>query len=287
MANQGLLAIAFFEATAFLILLVIFSLLYRDLPGRFLRFWLVGWALLTAYGAIQLLYISRGGLVERLLMLECHVSAIIVFLASVLVYTGWERRLLLLWPLGAIGVGWVAIKELRPVSSHLTEVHWVTAVLESGILLAAGWVLWRYARPRRSQGAVLLAAALCLAGVHGMDQADWQAQPAFLLRVAFDDLLEVALGIAMAVLVLEAARARTEDLNDKLRRLTLITAASTQSFNVDQVLREVLRHLVESLGASHGLVRLLSGDGPAAELVIRASIGFSESFLEKHKRTSA
>jgi len=282
MANQGLLAIAFFEATAFLILLVIFSLLYRDLPGRFLRFWLVGWTLLTAYGAVQLLYISRGGLVERFLMLECHVSAIIVFLASVLVYTGWESRLLLLWPLGAIGVGWVAIKELRPVSSHLVEVHWVTAVLESGILLAAGWVLWRYARPRRSQGAVVLAAALCLAGVHGIDQADWQAQPAFLLRVAFDDLLEVALGIAMAVLVLEATRSRTEDLNEKLRRLSLITAASTQSFNVDQVLCEVLKQLVESLGASHGMVRLLAGDGHDAELVIRASIGFSESFLKKH-----
>src|SRR6266849_4758512 len=286
MANQGLLAIAFFEATAFLILLVIFSLLYRDLPGRFLRFWLVGWALLTAYCAVQLLYLSRGGLVERFLMLECHVSAITVFLASVLVYTRGDRRLLLLWPLGAIVVGWVAIKELRPVSSHLVEVHWVTAVLESSILLAAGWVLWRYARPRRNHGAVLLAAALCLAGVHGMDQADWQAQPAFLLRVAFDHLLEVALGIAMAVLVLEATRARTEDLNEKLRRLTLITAASTQSFNVDQVLCEVLKQLVESLGASHGLVRLLAGEGPAAELVIRASVGFSESFLEKHARIS-
>src|SRR5712692_10815983 len=127
MTNQGLLAIAFFEATAFLILLVLFLLLYRDLPGRFLRFWLVGWALMTTYGAAQLLYISRGGLVERLLMLECYVSAITVFLASVLVYTRRDRWLLLLWPLGAIAVVWVAIGEFQPVSSRLAQVHLATA----------------------------------------------------------------------------------------------------------------------------------------------------------------
>jgi len=287
MANQGLLAIAFFEATAFLILLVLFLLLYHGLPARFLRYWLAGWALFTAYGATQILYITRGGVPVRLIVFGCYLSALILFLAAVLVYTGRERRLVLLWPAAALGALCVALEELRPGSARLGQEHWATAFLESAILLTAGWTLWRHARGRRGHGAILLAGALCLAGLHGVDQADWSTQPLFLLRVAFDELLNVALGIAMAVLVLEAARARTEELNQKLRRLTPITAASTQTFNLDDVLREVLRHLVESLNASHGLVCLLEGEGPAAELVIRASAGFSEAYVQRHARVSA
>src|ERR1700680_483420 len=77
-----------------------------------------------------------------------------------------------------------------------------------------------------------------------------------------------------------------EDLNDKLRRLTLITAASAQSFNVDQMLGVVLHHLVESLNASHGLVRLISNDGEGEKLVIRSAVGFSDSFLGQQEKIS-
>src|ERR1700680_3376161 len=77
-----------------------------------------------------------------------------------------------------------------------------------------------------------------------------------------------------------------EDLNDKLRRLTLITAASAQSFNVDQMLGVVLHHLVESLNASHGLVRLISNDGEGEKLVIRSAVGFSDSFLVQQEEIS-
>jgi len=287
MANQGLLAIAFFEASAFLILLVLYLLLYRDLPARFLRLWLVGWALFTCYGVAQILYTLRGGSVEHLFTLECYFGGLFVFLASVLAYAGRNTLLVYLWPLGAIAGLWIALEELRPANLGFGQFHRATTALESGILLAAGWFLWRYARTRTGQGARLLAAAFLLGGLHSLDRADWPGQPWLLLRVAFNDLLEVAFGIAMAVLVLEAARARTEDLNDKLRRLTLITAASTQRFNVDEVLGEVLSHLVESLNATHGLVRLLVGEGESAELVIRASVGFSNAFLQKHVRVSA
>src|ERR1700680_4953198 len=78
-----------------------------------------------------------------------------------------------------------------------------------------------------------------------------------------------------------------EDLNDKLRRLTLITAASTQSFNVDQMLGVVLHHLVESLNTSHGLVRLISGSGENAELIIRSAIGYTDAYLMEHEKISA
>src|SRR6202049_3146325 len=78
-----------------------------------------------------------------------------------------------------------------------------------------------------------------------------------------------------------------EDLNDKLRRLTLITAASTQSFNVDQMLGVVLHHLVESLNTSHGLVRLVSGSGENAELIIRSAIGYTDAYLLEHEKICA
>jgi PAS domain S-box-containing protein len=139
----------------------------------------------------------------------------------------------------------------------------------------------------RGFGATLLAAALILAGLHGLDKPEWPLQTIYLLRVSFEGLLEVAIGIAMTVLVLEAGRERTEELNEKLRRLTLITAAATQSFRKEKVLGEVLQHLVESLNASHGIVRLLEGQGESEALVICASVGYSQNFLEQFPRISA
>ena len=97
----------------------------------------------------------------------------------------------------------------------------------------------------------------------------------------------ITIGIAMAVLVLEAGRFRNEELNEKLRRLALITAEATQSFRVDDALQGVLHHLVEMLGASHGAVFLVDDTGPAATLSVRASVGFSDNFRKKAARSSA
>ena len=74
----------------------------------------------------------------------------------------------------------------------------------------------------------------------------WAAQNLGLFRISAQGLFIITAGIAMAVLVLEAGRARNEDLNEKLRRLSLITAQATQSLRVDKALDGILRHLVES-----------------------------------------
>src|SRR4029434_5534750 len=92
-------------------------------------------------------------------------------------------------------------------------------------------------------------------------------------RIAFEHLLAVALGIAMVVLVLEEARARTAELNDKLKRLSLLIAASTQTLSLREMLDQVLVNVVGSLGVSHGLVRLLEGEGNSAQLVLHAAVG--------------
>src|SRR6202007_1524253 len=119
-----------------------------------------------------------------------------------------------------------------------------------------------------------------------MDRYQWLSHPLFLLRLAFDHLLNVSIGIAMVVLVLESARARSDELNDKMRRLSLLTTASTQTLSVREVLEQVLGHLVESLGATHEIVRLLEGEGNSAQLVARASVGFQQVYLQKHERVA-
>ena len=53
-ANQGLLAIVFFEVTALIVLLVLFLLLRRDHPGGYFRLWLIGWVSLTFSSCFEL-----------------------------------------------------------------------------------------------------------------------------------------------------------------------------------------------------------------------------------------
>src|SRR5437899_1151701 len=139
----------------------------------------------------------------------------------------------------------------------------------------------------RGHGPQLLAGVFLLIGLHGLYRPLWLQHPYFLLRIAFDHLLGVALGIAMVVAVLEEAQARSEELNDKMRRLTLLTAASTQTLSVQEVIDQVLSHLVESLGATHGIVRLKEGEGNSAQMVARASVGFDQAYLARYAQLSA
>jgi len=39
--------------------------------------------------------------------------------------------------------------------------------------------------------------------------------------------------------------------------------------------------VVESLSATHGLIRLIEGEGASGQLAVRASVGFSEAFLSE------
>jgi hypothetical protein len=281
---SGLPAIAFIEGSAILILLVLYWLLAKGFPARFFRFWIAGWALFTGFGLTRILLEWRGGSSDRLLPNALAFGALVLFLAAILDYTGRGNRVHWVWPLFALGgCGLIAQSFWL---NHFFAAMWAAAGVQSAAYIAAGWLLWR-SRRQTGVGVALLAGALLLLGLHGVDRPDWPNQVYFLLRQSFDGLLEVAMGIAMAVLVLEDGRRRTEDLNEKLRRLTLITAAATHSFRMEEVLGEVLHHLAESLGVSHGLVRLLDRQGDDAHLVIRAAVGFSSQFLRQSARTPA
>ena len=285
--NQGPLAIAFFEVTALIVLLVLFLLLRRDNPDGYFRLWLMGWVGLTVSSVFELGLIVQESPELRLAALATQVVALLLFLSSAMQLTvgGGGRNWPVLPLVSAILAG-VYYVERGTSAPYFGKIHWETAALASAICLWAGWLLWRARARHKGHGLLLLAGALLVSGLHGIDRYQWLSHPFFLLRVAFDDLLNVLTGISMAVLVLESARARSDELNDKMRRLSLLTAASTQTLSVREVLEQVLGHLVESLGATHGIVRLLEGEGRAAQLVGRASVGFQQAYLQKHERVA-
>ena len=281
--DQGPLGIAFFEASALFVLWALFILFQRGHGSSFLRFWLAGWSLLTVFAMAEVSFLVHPSAALRLVMIGARLGAVILLLASVLEFTVvMQRKLWQLLPLTAACVLILLLVESRGQSAA-GQVRWGTALTESVVLLVAGRVLWREAQKQQGYGGKLLGGALLLTGLHSLDRPLWEP-PFYLLRIAFDHLLLVVTGIGMVVLVLEEARARTEELNDKLRRLTLITTASTQLLNVSDALDQVLGHLVQSLGATHGMVRLLEGTGEEAELVLRSSVGFSKDVQARRAR---
>jgi PAS domain S-box-containing protein len=285
--NQGPSAVAFFEATAFLILLVLFVLLRKDHPTRFLAIWITGWTLLTLKSVLELTQVVIAVPQLRLARVLLLVIVNFIFLKAVVCYAGKTRTTWsFLWSGSFAVIVLVYFIESRP-AAEISHIHWITSTILAGTSLAAGWFLWNSTRSATGHGARLLAGLFLLLGLQGIDQPLWAQSPLFLLRLAFDHLLAVSLGIAMVVLVLERARARTDELNDKLRRLSLLTASSTQTLSVREVLDLVLVNVVGSLGVSHGIVRLLEGEGASAKLVVHAAVGFDENYLVKEREIPA
>ena len=285
--NQGLLGIAFFEASAFVILLVLFFLFRRDQQGSYFRFWLVGWFCFTFSAVCEVVFLAHPLAWWNLAYLTIQAAALLFFLVAVVNrVAGSDRRVYSALPLITLILATVYYFE-RGGPPRFASVHWETTILESCVCLAAGFLLLRSPALRRGHGSQLLAGAFLLSGLHGLDRPLWLQHPYFLLRVASDHILGVALGIAMVVVVLESERTRSEELNDKMRRLSLLTAASTQTLSVKDVIDQVLAQLVGSLDATHGIVRLKEGEGKDAQLVARASVGYEPNFLAKNAKVSA
>jgi len=260
---------------------VLFALLNRDHRTTYFRLWLRGWIALTAAAIVNLFFLSFSFRPIATFSLALRVAALFTFLSAILNFrTGEKRRIIAIWPLALASLVGVAVLE-RDAPVSFGAIRWETSILLCALSLVSGWTLWRAAG--KAHGARLLATLFFMSALHGADRPAWPASPSFLTRVAFDDLLGVALGIAMIVIVLEGARARNEELNAKLRRLTLMTAASTQTLSAAELLESVLKHVVESVGATHGLVRLLEGEGGQAKLVIHAAVGFHDSYLKRNR----
>jgi PAS domain S-box-containing protein len=284
-SNPGFLAVAFMEGSAAFILLVLYWLLVPGFPARFFRYWLAGWTVYVGVDALRIYSLWQGGANEPRFAPALSLIAAALFFAAVLECLGRGRNLKYLLPLAGIAASvLVALGSLGSVPSLQRNVESFSECL---LYLSTGWLLWRSQDRHRGVGWKLLAGACILRGLHGLDRSDWANHSLGLFRVSFEGMFGIAIGIAMAVLVLEAGRVRNEDLHEKLRRLALITAEATQSFKVDDALQGVLRHLVETLAASHGVVFLLDDSDRAATLSVRASVGFSDRFRKQAARASA
>lgn len=283
LSNTGSLAAAFLNCSAALILLVLYVLLAAGSSARFFRLWLWGWLLYIFAAALQISHFwykapEIGGAEAVAALL-----ASAFFFSTVLECRGEHARLRYLWAAGVLA----SVVFIFLARTSLAVTLWSESVAEGALLIASGVMLWRWQARRRGFGWKLLAGSLLVYGLHGLDKPAWSAHPIALLRFSTHTVLGITLGVAMAVVVLEAGRERTEELNHKLKRLALITAEATHSLRVSETLEAVLRHVTQSLNASHGAVFLWNADSGCSSLALRASCGFSAAFSVSCARVSA
>ncbi len=283
--NQGLQGIAFFEATVCLTLLVLFVHLRRDNPASFFRLWLFGWICLTLSSFAELAMFYQPQRLLPVVASGVWAFALALFLASIVQYAVPSNRLY--WPMW-----WLAVLMAFTVGYYQRkpprwgETRWETALLTSAICLCAGWMLWRASATKSGHGGKLLAGAFLLLGLNNLDRKLWTQEDIHLLRYAFDHFLNASLGIGMIVMLLESARVRSEEISEKMRQFTMLTASSSQSVSLQELLQKVLRQITGSVNASHGIIRLLEGKGDSAEFVTCASVGYTETYLNQHHRLS-
>jgi PAS domain S-box-containing protein len=283
--NQGLQGIVFFEATVCLTLLVLFVHLRRDNPASSYRLWLIGWICLTFSSFAELAMFYQP---QRFLQIATSASgaaALALFLASIVQYAMGQNRLY--WPmwwltgLMALTVAYEQGKVLR-----WGETRWETGILFSAICLCAGWIIWRSSNSKAGHGGKLLAGAFLLLGLNNLDRKLWSQEEVHLLRFAFDHFLHAGLGIGMIVMLLESARTRSDETSEKMRQFTMLTASSSQSVSLRELLQKVLTQITASVNASHGMIRLLEGKGDTAEFAVCATVGFTDDYLQRHQRLS-
>jgi two-component system NtrC family sensor kinase len=285
-ATQGIQGIAFFEATACLTLLVLFAHLRRDNQGIFYSLWLVGWISLTLSSFSEMAFFFGFSLVFQVLAAISGTAALAFFLASILQFTMGQNRYL--WPLIwlslllALTAGYY-----QAMDGPLGQAHWQGTVLQSLLCVSAGWLLLRSSASARCHGTKLLAGSFILLALNNIDRPQWTHGEIHLLRFAFDHFLTASLGIGMIVFLLEAARTRSQEISEKMRQFTLLTASSSQSVALPVLLQKVLTQLTSGLGVTHGIIRLKEGDADAAEYVNRAALGYAEAYLKQMERLAA
>jgi PAS domain S-box-containing protein len=281
-SNPGFLAAAFLDCSAALALLVLYVLLAPNFPARFFRYWLGGWMFYILAAALRVSYLWNGGSAFAILPACASLVAAGFFFATAMECRGEGKRLKYLWPLGLIG----ALGLVMVGRTSLPAFSWCESLGKSALLIGSGLLLWRSPLQRKGFGWRLLAGSLAVSGLHGLDRAAWSTQSLSLFRFSVQGLLGITVGVAMAVVVLEAGRARTADLSEKLKGLAVITAEATHSLRVQETLDQVLRQVMASLNVSNGAIFLEDGKPPRASFGLRASVGFSERFNTGRARLS-
>ncbi len=209
-------------------------------------------------------------------------AAFVLFLASIVQFTGGQYRFLLAHHL-AFGLSWpYQLVITRAKAADWIETRWETAILQSVICLAAGWLLWRASDANSGHGAKLLAGAFTLLALNNMDRPQWTHEEMHLFRFAFDHFLNASLGIGMIVLLVGSGP-------NPLRGNQRKNAAVHDADRFQQSIRLLARTAAKGPGPDRPAasapamesIRLLEGKGDAKEFVVRASVGFSETYLKQ------
>ncbi len=130
LVNQGPLAIAFFEVTALIVLLVLFLLLRRDHADSYLRLWLLGWVSLTLSSIFELGLISQDGPELRLAALTTQIFALLLFLSSAMQLTlGSGRRNWPVLPVATAILAGLYYMERDTSAPYFAKIHWQSAAL--------------------------------------------------------------------------------------------------------------------------------------------------------------
>ena len=283
--NPALMALNFVEGAALFFLLVFYAYLVWEFPRRFLKFWIAGWAALTSVTLSRVVLFGEMGTVPLLLTEEFSLLAGVLLLACILDYTGRSDRLSWLWASGFLTAGSLGVLGIFGGTS--VEAGQTLVWMNCGLYILAGCLLWRHRGPQRGWAQSILAAALLLNGLHGMDRTNWPNLDLALLRIGSSAVLDVAMGIGMVVFVLETRRNRDKEFEQKLRGMALVIAAAAESLRVDRMLQEVLPPLAGSLNATHAVTHLFENTSEKPMLLLRASTGFSGRFLAAHFRLQA
>lgn len=276
-SNPGFLAAAFINCSAAFVLLVVYVLLAPSCPARFFRYWMVGWVLYVLTAALRISLLWNGTSEVVPLRLAAGFVAAVVFFFAILECCGRRQQVSYLWPFWPFGLIGGMIIFLGARSSPQAAL-WTDSLTESFLFIFAGLLLWRSRKGHQGFGWEMLAGSLLLLGLHGLDRGNWHVQSIAVFRTSAHGLFGITAGLAMAVLVLEAGRARTEELNQKLERLALITAGATQSLRIGETLSGSLHNVLAALSASHGFVFLKTGETSPSVMSLRASEGFSARF---------
>lgn len=266
------------ETAAISVLLFTFLSLYRSHRETYFRLWVVGWVFLLGYVVTLLTSLFFPHPILAFLARENFYTGTIFFAAAILSFAGYLRWLSSLPPLWITGTLLILLRAIPSVASE--PAGFLASALNSTIYFTSGFLLLHHFLGRSGLGGRILSSALIFHGLHVLDRPTWRWMAYPVVPLTIDSLIELLLGIGMVVLVLEESRSRTEELNRKLRLLNSLTNEATQYMSIERVLEAVLEPVMEMMGASHGIVRILEGQGGGERLRVRAQRGFSDQFLQ-------
>lgn len=249
-----------------IILLGAAILVFRTFRERYLFAWISGWGVYLLYRVSSEAGFGKTPGIGVGLTQAAFVTSVTLFSAAVWFYLEKRRFVAPTLAIGALFAALAAVRPLWLADSAITLI--VIQVLYRLMTFSVAGTIAVYSRGRRELGPWLLAAMFVL--LHMDVGTRTHGFP------AFDEVIEVLLGLAMLVIVLDDSRARAR----RLEISSHITDVAARAPNVDALLESVLEEMRKLVRARVATFRLLQGN----ELALVKAIGASEEFVRSWSR---